>query len=131
LLEAILIAAGNRVVSASDPRDVNALMARHSFDVIISDIVMPRKGGVEVIQELRRNDPIVGIIAMSGAEARARKLFLEAGRLFGADAVFEKPFRHEEILLCVADVLKRVWQRKREKDKQAPQSQNNGAERRA
>ena len=62
-------------------------------DVVITDVIMPEKDGVELILALRREFPRVKIIAMSGVD----KLYLENARKLGADEVLQKPFRLSEL----------------------------------
>jgi CheY-like chemotaxis protein len=108
LLQVILEAAGHKVTSTIDPREVTSLQAQHGFDVAIVDIVMPRRDGVEVVRDLRKDYPGLAIVAMSGANPLRRELFLDAGKLAGADASFGKPYRKMEILASVDESLKQA-----------------------
>jgi CheY-like chemotaxis protein len=113
LLQAILEAAGHRVVSTTDSRNVSPLLEQQAFDVVISDVVMPRRDGIDVVRDLRRDFPAVGIIAMSGANPLRRELYFEAGKQVGADATFGKPFSKEEILASIAAALEKASLRKK------------------
>jgi DNA-binding response OmpR family regulator len=78
---------------------------REPPDLVITDIVMPDKEGLETIRELRKLDPNAKIIAMSGAaEGRAHPYLTLALRL-GASSALEKPFSREEVLTAIAEVL--------------------------
>jgi len=112
LLQALLEPAGHRVVTTTEPRDVIHLLEASAFDLVIADVVMPRRDGIELVKELRQKSPQLGIIAMSGAKPLRRELFFEAGRQFGADATFGKPFSKEEVLGSVAEALKKAADRK-------------------
>jgi CheY-like chemotaxis protein len=112
LLQALLEPAGHRVVTTTEPRDVNRLLAEEPFDLVIADIVMPRRDGIELVRELHQTFPQLGIIAMSGAKPLRRELFFEAGKLFGADATFGKPFSKEEVMRSVTEALKKASERK-------------------
>jgi len=62
------------------------------FDLIITDIIMPEKEGVETIIELKQLHPFLKIIAISGG-GRTRNLdFLKFAEEFGADSILAKPF---------------------------------------
>lgn len=73
------------------------------FDVVITDIAMPEKDGIDTIIEMRASDPAVRIIAMSGV-AKSDTL-LEIARMYKADRVIKKPFQSEEIIAAVRAVL--------------------------
>lgn len=71
--------------------------------LVITDLVMPDKEGVETIRELREAQPATPIIAMSGASAAAH--YLELAAKLGARRVLMKPFRPEVLLLAVNDLI--------------------------
>jgi len=112
LLQAVLEAAGHRVVSTTDCREMPPLMRQQAFDLVITDVVMPRRDGIDIVRELRRDFPAVGVIVMSGANLLRRELYLEAGKAVGADATFGKPFSKEEILAGITEALKKASLRK-------------------
>jgi DNA-binding NarL/FixJ family response regulator len=72
-------------------------------DLVITDLVMPEREGLETIMALRRDVPGIGIIAISGAFGGR---FLETAHLMGAAAVLSKPLDVELLLARVAEVLK-------------------------
>ena len=80
-------------------------LAADPADLVVTDILMPNKDGVETIIALRRRFPGVKIIAMSGG-GQARNLdFLELAAKVGASEVLVKPFTREALLAAVARVL--------------------------
>ncbi|WP_135079579.1 response regulator [Terasakiella sp. SH-1] len=73
----------------------------NDIDLIITDIIMPEKEGVEMIIELKREDPNLKIIAISGG-GRTRNLdFLQLANEFGADKVLSKPFSSADLISAV------------------------------
>jgi DNA-binding response OmpR family regulator len=90
----ILAAEGHEVLTASEGSRGMAIYHRENPDLVITDIVMPEREGLETILALRRHDTQVKIIAMSGTDTE----MLDVARLIGADAVIEKPFRPHELL---------------------------------
>ncbi|MEP6960285.1 MAG: response regulator [Nitrospirota bacterium] len=72
LLRSILEHAGHTVFDASDGRTGIALWRREPLDVVVTDIFMPGKDGVEVITELNKAVAKPKIIAMSGVGKRTR-----------------------------------------------------------
>src|SRR5581483_8993403 len=84
---------GFTVVEASDGAVAMQRWREQPVDLVITDILMPEKDGLEVIREIRRAAPGTKVIAMSGGGGpRAPIRFLDmAGRL-GATRTIEKPF---------------------------------------
>ena len=66
-------------------------------DVIILDIIMPEKEGLETIMELRRDDPGVKIIAISGGGQLGPSRYLAMAKAMGAIFAFEKPVPLESL----------------------------------
>ena len=80
------------------------LFHTHAIDLVVTDLVMPDKEGIETIVELRKHDPEVKIIAISGGNfGRAAGYLTMAGHL-GANAVLAKPFRNGD-LVALAESL--------------------------
>lgn len=99
---------GYVVQSAADGDRGLELMASHGADLVVTDILMPRKEGIETIAELRQNFPNVKIIAISGG-GRTRNLgFLEVAKKMGADAALAKPFTLDQFLKIVHATLGRA-----------------------
>ncbi|MFP6711033.1 MAG: response regulator [Rhodospirillales bacterium] len=81
------------------------MQKQQHFDLIITDILMPRKEGLETLQEIKSEFPETGVIAISGGGRLGNVDFLSAAELLGADAVLAKPFSEDQILKCVNDCL--------------------------
>jgi CheY-like chemotaxis protein len=101
-LRGVLEAGGYEVVEAAEGREALRKARSERVAVVITDLVMPGREGLETIQSLRRELPAVKIIAISGAFGGR---FLESARLLGADAVLDKPVDAELLLSKVAEVL--------------------------
>ena len=84
--------AGYFVVTASNGQE--ALEKFHSFspDLVITDVVMPEKDGIELTKAIRSLNPDVKILAMSGYDGTNVTDFLSIVRHLGADDVLGKPF---------------------------------------
>lgn len=102
-LRLALEAAGLEVREAGDGDEALRLYRAAPADVVITDIVMPNKEGIETIFELRRASTRVKIIAMSGRDTAD---FLEMARKLGADHVLRKPFEMRALVALVQDCLK-------------------------
>ncbi len=75
-------------------------------DLIITDIVMPGKEGLETIMEFRRHFPAVRIIAISGGGRIGPHDYLNTAKAMGAQKTFSKPFDPQELMAAVRDVLR-------------------------
>lgn len=101
-LRAMLERAGYAVVEAGDGDQAMASFTADRPDLVLTDIIMPNREGVETIRDLRAHDPSVPIIAMSGGGQTGGDLFLKiAGRL-GAAATLAKPIRQATLLALIA-----------------------------
>lgn len=97
--------AGYQVLEAQNGRLAMHLLRRHPADVVITDIFMPEKEGLETITELKRDFPHVKIIAISGGGAFAARDFLPIAKTLGADRTFDKPFHVSQILEAINELL--------------------------
>jgi CheY-like chemotaxis protein len=105
MISAVLRRAGYEVQAACDGSEAITLYRRNPADLIITDLIMPEKEGLEMIRELRKEYPQARIIAMSGGGRKGAVNCLDVARAFGAQRVLDKPFSHQEILDAVRDVL--------------------------
>jgi DNA-binding response OmpR family regulator len=96
---------GYEVIEARDGADAIGHFMKMPFDLVLTDLVMPGKEGLETIRELRLRDPELKIIAMSGGERSDSSDNLKMALLFGATSVFSKPFSLDELARGVAEVL--------------------------
>ncbi|HEX3884110.1 MAG TPA: response regulator [Stellaceae bacterium] len=101
----VLLQNGHEVFTAEDGIRGLELYHRQKFDLIITDIYMPRQEGIETILTLRRNDPDTKIIAISGGGNTGTSDALEMARLLGANATLEKPFRTDQLLAKIKAVM--------------------------
>jgi CheY-like chemotaxis protein len=101
LVGRILVAAKHSVIEAQDGDVGVALFQQHRPSLVITDLFMPNKEGIETIQEIRRLSPGTKIIAMSASTSATGKLYLGAAKKLGADAVLAKPFEPAELLELV------------------------------
>jgi DNA-binding response OmpR family regulator len=102
-MRAALEQGGYEVIEAADGRQALQQARAGQVDLLITDLVMPVLEGLETIQALRRDDPGVRVIAISGAFGSQ---YLKTAQLLGADAVLSKPMSTELLLTSVAEVLK-------------------------
>ena len=96
---------GFEVLEAGDGDSGLRTFKENEVDLIITDIIMPGKEGIETILELRRDNPGVKIIAMSGGGRMGPDGYLELARKFGANHTFSKPFDRQELVEAVKELL--------------------------
>lgn len=101
----ILQSAGYRVVTATSADAGLAAFRGERPDVIVTDLIMPEKDGLELIQELRRADPAARIIAISGGGRSNYVNALDAAKAFGAREALRKPFLPNILLEAIARTL--------------------------
>src|SRR5689334_21685732 len=87
-----VLAGRHKVIEAENGAEGLTLRAQHHPDLIITDILMPQKEGIETMREVKKLAPATKIIAMSG-DASPNLMYLGMARSLGADAVLAKPFR--------------------------------------
>ena len=104
LLRRTLENAGHQVTEAGDGREGIRLYQEQPADVVICDLYMPEKDGLETIRELRGSGD-VKIIAISGDGPANSSPLLKIALAFGAGQVLSKPIDTEMILEAVQQVL--------------------------
>jgi CheY-like chemotaxis protein len=98
---------GHDVTIAENGREATSMLARQAFDLVITDLIMPEKEGIETISEIRRTDSRIPIVAISGGGRLGPGDYLETARYIGADATLAKPFARQELLTTIDALLER------------------------
>jgi DNA-binding response OmpR family regulator len=75
------------------------------IDLMLTDLVMPGKEGLETISALKRKHGGAKIIAMSGGGRGSAKDYLNVAKMLGANRVLLKPFSNDEMEAAINDVL--------------------------
>jgi CheY-like chemotaxis protein len=105
LLRDILERAGYEVTEAQHGLEGLRLFRACPADLVVTDLIMPEKEGVETILELRAEFPEVPIIAVSGGGRNGPRDYLEIAARLGARRTVAKPFTRQEILAAVQQSL--------------------------
>lgn len=108
LLFRVLQSEGHDVVLAKDGIDGVAKYCAELPDLVITDMNMPKQGGVETITKIRQTTPTANIVAMSGSGGSDGTYPLRAARMSGAVEVLSKPFKMSELVDCVSRVLSKL-----------------------
>lgn len=93
------------ILEASDGVQGMTLFRSHKPDLVVTDIFMPTRDGIETIQQIRAEAPNVPVLAISGGVAGAGNNFLRMSGQLGADATLAKPFRAAKLLTTVDSLL--------------------------
>ena len=105
-LAMLLRDSGYEVVEADDSEAALEAIAGHGPDILLTDVNMPGMTGPQLIKQLRRSHPGLGIIAMSGGGMHQNpELATTLASIAGADRVLEKPFRNEALLSDLSALL--------------------------
>lgn len=105
MLKKMLERAGYEIDLASNGVEGLQLFNRTPADLVITDIIMPEKEGLETIREMKRYHPGLKIIAMSGGGKISAENYLETAKIFGASRIIEKPFTQQDMVSTVQELL--------------------------
>ncbi len=104
LLKKGLAAEGYEVVTVADGKNGEKLARTESFDLILLDVLLPKKNGFEVLRDLRKDDIRTPILMLT---ARSSTDDIVSGLDKGADDYLTKPFTFNELLARIRSLLRR------------------------
>ena len=96
---------GHEVTVAENGRDAVGHVTAKAFDLVITDLIMPEKEGLETIADIRRASVNMPIIAISGGGRVGPNDYLETARFIGANATLAKPFARRDLITTVDSLL--------------------------
>ena len=96
---------GYEVTVASNGKEGMQYWEKDHFDLVITDLLMPEKEGLETIRDLRKKSPLTRIIAVSGGFRDSGIDVLKLARNFGASRTFGKPVSLPDFLHSVRELL--------------------------
>mgnify|MGYP002354081944 FL=1 len=100
---------GHTVVTAGDGQEALDVLAAKHPDLMILDVMMPRKNGFEVCSEVRVSaDPRIAQMPILMLTAKGREAEMKKGLSLGADAYITKPFSTHELVAKVNELLVRA-----------------------
>ena len=105
IAQTVLERAGHHVRSAGNGQEGLSLFHQTRPDLVITDLFMPEKDGLETMSDLLREDPRVRIIVISGGLPKSDCDWLQMSLHFGAKRALAKPLAYEEFLAAVDTVL--------------------------
>jgi len=89
---------GYRVLLAEDGNGAIKLLETEPIDVVLLDVLMPEKEGLETLLEIKRRFAGVAVFVMSGGGARGKHDFLAVAKNFGATGVIKKPITPRAVI---------------------------------
>ncbi len=107
MLTQMLSQEGYEVHTAENGEDGMSLVGKYSFDLVITDMIMPVKDGLKFIMELVRDYPDLKILAISGGGAIKAERYLTMAGYLGDIATLEKPFKRDVLLSLVSQQLEK------------------------
>lgn len=104
LVKVTLEKAGYKVATYKNGKEGVSAFKKEPFDLVITDISMPVINGIDAIVLMRKENPTIPIVAMSGVERSLS--FLKMADYFTADATIQKPFEPKALVSMVKKTLK-------------------------
>lgn len=100
-IKAVLERAGHEVILASDGQAGMREYGSHAVDLVVTDMLMPEQDGIETILALRKTNPFIKILAISGGARINSQDFLPVAEKLGANASLRKPFGPDDLVAQV------------------------------
>jgi CheY-like chemotaxis protein len=102
LVQRLLKDAGHAVITVGSAREACDAMTRQLFDLVVTDILMPDGDGIDLITEVKKAQPQVRVLAMSGGGRYVEGSdCLKLAKGVGAHAVVTKPFTAEQFKVAI------------------------------
>jgi DNA-binding NtrC family response regulator len=101
MLAQVLQRAAHQVQTASNGEEAADILKKSNPDVMITDIIMPKKSGITLISEVRNQHPNMEIIAISGGGRLDPIGYLDLSESLGATVSFEKPIDNSALLMAI------------------------------
>lgn len=102
----MLVRDKHEVLAAADGTQAWKILAESPVDLIVTDLVMPEKNGIDLIMDLKINHPKVPIVAISGGGGITGRFdYLPIAKLLGAKSILRKPFHMKELITAVSEAL--------------------------
>ncbi len=102
ILSQMIARVGLKSSTANNGEEGIELFLAGEYDLVITDIIMPIMEGIETIIELRKLDPNIKIIAISGGGRMEPEKYLDTAMKLKVNAVLKKPFSYKELLKTIA-----------------------------
>lgn len=101
MLTQTLQRASHEVICAVDGEEATECLQKITPDIMVTDIIMPKKSGITLISEVRNRHPNLEIIAISGGGRLDPTGYLDLSESLGASVSFEKPIDNTALLMAI------------------------------
>ncbi len=101
MLTQTLQRASHEVICATDGEEATEYLQKMTPDIMVTDIIMPKKSGITLISEVRNRHPNLEIIAISGGGRLDPTGYLDLSESLGASVSFEKPIDNTALLMAI------------------------------
>lgn len=101
MLTQVLQRAGHEVICATNGEEATEYLKNHAPDIMVTDIIMPKKSGITLISEVKNRHPNLEIIAISGGGRLDPTGYLDLSESLGASVSFEKPIDNTALLMAI------------------------------
>ena len=105
MVRAVLSDPTYSITEASNGVDAQELIRNREFDLLITDVIMPDCDGIELVMAVRKEQPYIKVIVMSGGGRVQAHHYLDLAEKLGATRMFEKPFSTTEFQSAVRELL--------------------------
>jgi putative nucleotidyltransferase with HDIG domain len=103
MLKRMLEREGYACQTADDAAKASLLLITHPFDLVISDVNMPGKSGIQFLEEIKQKRPEIAILIMTGL---GDKKIADAAISMGANGYLQKPFQKTQVLATVSHAIR-------------------------
>lgn len=101
MLTQILERASHQVIAAANGEEATEKLRNETPDIMVTDIIMPKKSGITLISEVKNRHPNLEIIAISGGGRLDPTGYLDLSESLGASVSFEKPIDNTALLMAI------------------------------
>lgn len=101
MLSQVLKRAGHEVISAANGEEATEQLKHAQPEILITDIIMPKKSGITLISEVKQRHPDLEVIAISGGGRLDPTGYLDLSESLGASVSFEKPVDNSALLMAI------------------------------
>ena len=101
MLAQVLKRASHEVITANNGEEAEEILKKANPEIMVTDIIMPRKSGITLISEVKNQHPNMEIIAISGGGRLDPTGYLDLSESLGATVSFEKPIDNSALLMAI------------------------------
>jgi two-component system, OmpR family, response regulator VanR len=104
-IQSILKARGYETLVAADGVEATEKIKNNKIDLLIIDVVMPKKGGIEALMECRSELEGVKKVIITGNVSKESEAFISLTKAVGVDDTLHKPFKKEELIRTITKLI--------------------------